>query len=673
MFLKLLTGVVCSLCAEVSGPLERRLVWLPMTGCTEEQMAEAARAGYDTVLWKVYPRVLPDGQGLDFAAIDQRISEARTHHLRTILAIVGESALDRGEYFDADEQGRPLPGHLDPFLPEAMTRLEWAFARIIDRYAHDPEVVAFAPTWGIYGEGGFRLPTSGRSPHALARFNEWRRANGWPHLNMVPSRSDGPNTEYNRFIRFRYLYMQEQWDAMIRRLKALAGDKPVGTWQELYPVIGYLYNMVAVPSADFALYESCFPFQTTHDPVKTLAETMGFRYRCDSAESYRDYYLPLLARKRGEGQHFIGCQLSNSYAEKNYHWPPEKAARVGFDQWEDRFAPYLRDLHDISVEAVQRDVLLVFPTYAAAALSDGPVHSVDTMTLDVLLRMFGCQMARCGSPALDNMTVEQMNVFRLIVVPCSAYLLSETLNKLAVCEATVLFTGCFGQSLQAEYTPWGGEREVHGRRLRYVRRPAGTLDLAVNHALTARLDRRSASLPEDEIFEYVQVPDGVRVCLRCGGYPVLSTARQDRFIFIHGHVFAGLAFDPERKPPSFGRGSADPSANEVDMWGPYSSQKPENIIGQELMKNILDHARVKYRVLDPRPRTLTCYLGDHMEQASLCANIAYNNTDVSQSLRVRLPYRPQQWPSTPIAGGFHATVTVPPFNYIVLKAENRTR
>ncbi len=670
MILSLLMGVVIVLPAEIAGPIGQRLVWLPMTGCTQEQMADAARAGYDTVLCKVHPRVSPDRQKLDFTAIDKQLAEAQAQNLRVILAIVGESALERSEYLDVDRQGNPLPGHLDPFLPEAMARIEWAFAQIMDRYAGKPEVVAFAPTWGIYGEGGFRLPSSGRSPNALARFNEWRRANGWPPLNAVPSRSDGPNTEYNRFIRFRYLYMQEQWDAMIRRLKPRSGDKPVGTWQELYPVVGYLYNMVAVPSADFALYESCFPFQTTHDPAKTLAETMGFRYRCDSAESYRDYYLPLLARKRGEGQHFIGCQLSNSYAEKNYHWPPEKAARVGFDQWEDRFAPYLRDLRDVPLEAVQRDVLLVFPTHAAAALGDGPVHSVDTMTLDVLLRMFGCQIVRCGSPAFDTMTIEQMNAFRLIVVPCSAYLLSETLDKLAACTATVLFTGCFGQSLDAEYVPIGAEREIHDLRLRYIRRPAGTLDLAADHALTARLDRLPVPLPEDEAFEYVQALNGSRVFLRCAGRPLLSTVRNDRLIFIHGHVFAGLAYDPERKPPAFG-GSADASANETDMWGPYSSQKPENAVGYQLVRNILDHARVNYRVLDPPPRAMTRYLGDHMEQASLCANIAYNNTETPQSLRVRLPFQPKQWPCMSVADHFEARITVPPFAYLVLEPENQ--
>ena len=656
--------------ADASWPLGEHLVWLPMTGATDAQMTEALQAGYDTILWKNQLRPLPDDGGIDFGPVDDHIARAREHGLKSILALLGEGGLGKGKYFDMDEQGKRLHNQLDPFWPEAMAQVEWAYGQVIDRYRSNPNVIAFAPTWGIYGEAGFKSFSAGRSSHALARFNEWRRQQGLPPMDAIPTRRDGLNTEYNRFIRFRYCYMEDQWDVMIRRLKARAGGKPVGTWQELYPVIGYLYNMVDVPSADFALYESCFPFQTTHHSEKTLAETMGFRYRCDSADSYRDYYLPLLARKRGEGQRFIGCQLTNEYASKNYKWPPEKAARIRFDQWEDCFAPYLRRLHNVPMEALPRDVLLVFPTYAAAALSNSPVHAADVMKIDVLLRMFGCQMMRCGSPALDKMTLEQMNRFRLIVVPCAAFLLEDTLGRLKGCSATVLFTGCFGQSFEAQYTPLGQEHGINGMRLRYIRRPSGGINIAADHVLTRHLGTVRVSLPEDESFEYVDLPGAVQVLLHCGEQPLLSTSENGRFIFLHGHCFAGIAYDPQRKPPSSLGGSADPSANEVDMWGPYSSAKPENLVGQQLMRNILDHAHVDYRVLDPKPCTATRYLGDHMEQASISGNIAYNNTNVPQELRIRLPYRPRQWPCKPVENRFEAQIMVPPFGYVVLEPED---
>ncbi|NLX20652.1 MAG: hypothetical protein GXY55_03130 [Phycisphaerae bacterium] len=663
----LLAGLML-IAPDASWPLGEHLVWLPMTGATDEQMAEAAKAGFDTVLWKIRPTPVPDHSGVDFKLLDERLALARRYGLKSMVAILGEAGLGTGAYFDIDEDGKKLPNQLDPFWPEAMARLEWAYGQIIDRYHRDPDVIAFVPTWGIYGEAGFISFAAGRSDHALARFNEWRKRQGWSPVEAIPTCREGPNTECNRFIRFRYVYMEEQFDGIMRRLKTRAGGKPVGTWQELYPVVGYLWTMVAVPTADFALYESCFPFQTSHRPESTLAETMGFRYRCDSADSYRDYYLPLLARKRGEGQRFMGCQLSNDYAVKNYGWSPEKAAAVGFDAWEDRFAPYLKRLHDAPLEVVQRDVLLVFPTYAAAALSEGPAHAVDAMTIDVLLRMFGCQLRRCGSPALDKMTVAELDRYRLIIVPCAAYLLSETLGRLKQCSATVLLTGSFGRSLDAELVPEGGQRTIDGVRVRYLRRPAGEMRVVAEHTLTHGLGEEGVVLPEDETFEYVEAPVMVRPWLACGDRTLLSTADNGRLVYVHGHVFAGLSYDPQRTPPDRG-GSADASANEVDMWGPYSSTHPSNRVGQRLMRNILDHAGVEYRVPDPKPRIATRYLGDHMEQASISGNLAYNNTDVPQALLVRLPYRPRGWPCRPRGDRFEAPITVPPFGYVVLEPD----
>lgn len=658
--------VLTLLPAETSWPLGDRLIWLPMTGVTEAQLADAAGAGYGAVLWKIRPQPLPARDALQFEPIDDKVAQARRHGLESILAIIGEGALNKDAFFDVDEQGNRLPGQLDPFDPDAMARIEWAYAQVIDRYRTEPDVVAFIPTWGIYGEAGFTSFAAGRSGHALARFNEWLRQRGLPVVETLPTRAGGPGTAYNRFIRFRYLYMEEQFDGIISRLKNRAGGKAVGTWQELYPAIGYLWTMVEVPSADFALYEACFPFQTSHHPEKTLAETMGFRYRCDSAEDYHDYYLPLIARKRGEGQRFMGCQLSNHYAVSHYGWPEEKVDRIQFDRWEDRFAPRLNELNNLNVEQVAPDVLLVFPTYAAAALSDSPVHSVDVMTMDVLLRMFGCRFSRCGSPALDKMTVEQLNRYRLIIVPCAALLTEDTLAKLERAAATVVFTGGFGQSLDGEYTPFGQERRIHGMHLRYAQRPEGNLVVSTDHRLTRDLTGTSAMLPQDESFTYVDSAEGMQVYLQSADQPVLSSRDNDRLIFIHGHLFAGLAYDPERKPPPNLSGSADPSANEVDLWGPYSSAKRENSVGQMLMRNILDLAGVDYRVPEPRPRTRARYLGDHMEQASVSANIAYNNTEVPQRLKVRLPYRPQGWTAKRVNDRFEARVTIPPFSYILL-------
>ncbi len=647
-------------------PFRDRTIWLPMTGFTDEQIAEAAAAGYDTVLLKIHPPF--DGEEVDFAEPDGWIDRMEAAGLKAILAILGWVALPADAFWDVKEDGGKIPGRLDPFRPEAMERIERYFADIIDHYAGDPRVLGFAPTWGIYGEAGFSDPSGGRSPHALQRFNEWLEKQGLPPLERLPDRRKGPNTDYNRFIRFRYLYLQDRFDGMVRRLKTRAGGRPVGMWQELYPVAGYLWTMVRVPSADFALYESCFTFQTSHDPERTLGETMGFRYRCRSAEDYRDYYLPLLARKRGEGQRFMGCQLSNDYA-LNYGWTIEEAREREFDRWEDRFCPTLRELMSVPLERPRRDVLLIFPTYAAAALSDNPANGVDAWLIDTLLRMYGCSIDRYGSPRLDGLAVEEMNRYRLIVVPASAYLLTPTLERLVATSAHVLFTGRFAEAMDGVQTPPGGFSETMGLRIGYGIRPAGRLERAASSPLT-EIDAEPPELAEDESFRFVGASDEDRpqVLLRCAGWPVLSAARGGRRLFLHGQVFAAACRDPARKP-RVRDGSKDASANEIDPWGPYSAEAPGNAYTLRLMGRILESAGVEIRVPDPEPRGFAPYLGDNLERASISANIVYNNTAEPRHVKVRLPWKPAGVPAEPDGDHWLAVVEAPPFGYVALQPD----
>lgn len=657
------TGI---LLAQDRSSLADHHVWLPMTGVTAEQMDDAVAAGYTAIMLKVRPALSPDGRSIGSDPHKRTIQRARDRNLKLVLAILGWVGLPNQEFWDTDEEGTKIPGRLDPFWPEAMQHFEKYLAHVIDHYAADPDVVAFAPTWGIYGEAGFTSFAAGRSPHALARFNEWLADRGLPAVEQLPTNHEGPNTDWNRFIRFRYLYMQDAFDAIISRLKPRAGDRPVGTWQELYPAIGYLWTMVRVPSADFALYESCFPFQTNHDPQRTLAETMGFRYRCASAAEFRNYYLPLLARKRGEGQRFMGCQLSNHYAVQNYGWTKEKAERVHFDRWEDEFSSCLRQLMSEPLESPERDVLLVFPTYAAAALTQHPRHSVDAMSIDIMLRQYGCQMMRIGSPRLDELTTDEMNAYRLIVIPASAYILPETWTRLNQATATVLFTGCFGQSFNGEFVAFGESRRIEGRQLRYLVRPAGNVSVSRKHVLTRGLPESLESLPvelpEGESFTFASPSKEVTTLLTCGTEPLLSIARGGRSVFLHGQFFADVCHDLKRTPPDLG-GSRDASANEADLWGPYSASHPQQAFALELMGNLLDHAGVAYRVIDPEPRTCAPLLGDHMEPAGISANIVYNNMDQPRTLTLRLPYAPAGLPHQRDRQTFIVRVQVSPFSY----------
>jgi hypothetical protein len=234
----------------------------------------------------------------------------------------------------------------------------------------------------------------------------------------------------------------------------------------------------------------------------------------------------------------------------------------------------------------------------------------------------------------------------------------------------VLFTGCFGQSYDSVLTPFGKRRTWDdGSSLGYFIRPAGPVTVAGEHPLTEKLKDAHASLPEDESFDYVGEAKDTRILVRCGESPLLSLRRSGRSVSIHGHLLAGLCHDPDRKPPAKVGGSADPSANEHDPWGPHSSTHPQNTIAQQLVRNILDHAKVKYRVPDPAPRQWTPYLGDHMEAASISANIAYNNTAEAQTIRVRLPWAPKDLIATFKGSVYETSITIPPFRYVVLEPQ----
>ena len=664
--------------AQDLSPLKAYHVWLPMTGFTDDHLEDARKAGYDTVMLKIAPPLSQDETAVDFQAADQLVDRVTAKGMNVIIVILGWVGLGNGRFWDTSENGEKIMNRLDPFWDEAMDRVEWYYRTIIEHYAQNPKVVAFVPTWGIYGEAGFTSFSAGRSLHALAKFNEWRATLGLPPMGSLPTRDAGPNTEFNRFIRFRFEYIERAFDRMIARLKRFARGRPVGMWQELYPVIGYLWNMVEVPSADFALYEAGLTYQACHHPEKSLAETMGFRYRCKSAEDYKNYYLPLLARRRGEGGRFMGCQLTNDYA-KNYGWTEDFARSVGFDRWEDDFGPHLKRLLDAPLESPQRDVLLVYPTYTASALSDSPVHFADTEIIEVLLRMFGVQFARCGTPRLDKMPINQMDRFKLIIVPESDYLLAATYQKLLSTKAKIVLTGCFGKAFDGDQLPIGASRDIAGMVIQYNLRPAGRVEINAGGVLTRGLldilKRLSVVLPEDESFQFENPGSGVQSVMTCDGRPVVTLLQtnianyQKELLLIHGHLFASACWNPKRVPPQL-TGSADQSANEVDLWGPYDSAHAQNEFTTAFMRNVLDWAGVDYRVPDPKPRSLCPYLGDHMEQVSISANLVYNNTAVPQDITVRLPFKPVGVESRKVGTRYEATFSVPPFSFIVLRWQN---
>ncbi len=136
-------------------------------------------------------------------------------------------------------------------------------------------------------------------------------------------------------------------------------------------------------------------------------------------------------------------------------------------------------------------------------------------------------------------------------------------------------------------------------------------------------------------------------------------------MFFHGQVLAGLCHDPQRTPPPLA-GSADASANEIDMWGPYSSTHPQNALATGLVGAVLDWAGVEYRIPQPPARTLAPLLGDNLEAGGITANLLYNNTAVPLELGLRLPWKPVAQTFRAEGSGFTGQVRIPAFAYVAL-------
>ena len=88
------------------------------------------------------------------------------------------------------------------------------------------------------------------------------------------------------------------------------------------------------------------------------------------------------------------------------------------------------------------------------------------------------------------------------------------------------------------------------------------------------------------------------------------------------------------------------------------------------MSVYLDFAGVRYRVPEPPPLVHTRYLGENMEQASVSANIVYNNTEREVTLRIRIPFKPKGVEAKKTGELYGCSVKVPAFSYVSLQPDD---
>ena len=642
-------------------PFQKHLIWMPMTGWTEQQIDDAVAAGYDTVFAKVHPMAAPCGVPLDYnTGGDDLIRAAQKRGMKIIVAWLLWTGLPADQFYLQCRDGHRLPGRIDPCWDAAMRTIRVFSERLLAHYSGCADIIGIVPTWGIYGEAGYAAFDGGYSPWALEKFNRWRIAHGYAPLKKLPL--EDATFDGLLFHRFRFEYNTTVWGELNAHLRNLEPNGiAVGAWQEIYN--GYMYSLALneVPGADFALNEMAFPWGTTRDQLHALGETMGFRFKCDSAQDFRDYYLPLIARKWAEGQQAIGCQLSCSYAEKNYKtWPREKARAVKFDQWEDQFASSIRRVCDTPVLREPAEVACIQMTYPAAVYPDRVNTITDINLYEIVLRMYGIEYDRIPFDRLPRVPVKTLQKYKILILPDAWYLDTDIWRKLRAARVPLLLTGGVMQASDDGLYPDGTSRVLAGMKVTYGKTSGG--DIRITSAWSSKFSLEGAyTLPPD--IGICDVKGGI--CLvAVGGRPLL--VYNDKCYLVTNRLLYACAYDPNRVIPSLS-GSDDASANENDPWGYAASDAPANKMGEQLLRNILQSCGVLIRIPHPLPRHYSRYLGDHVERISVTQNIVVNTDAQAHTVEIHTYWPVKNFPCLKQGTVYSTMVTVGPYDFVALE------
>jgi hypothetical protein len=649
-------------------PFQKRMLWMPMTGYTDAQLDDAARAGYDTLFTKVAPPYAGPGVPIDFSEADALIKKAQARGMKAVVGWLLWVGLPPGQFDLQRADGTRIPNRIDPCCDAAMAQVRAYAEQVQDHYTGCADVIAVAPTWGIYGEAGYAEFNAGYSPFALEKFNRWLVTRGEPQVATLPNAADAAH--WLLWHRFRFEYLPQVWGELNGYLKRRDPNGiKIGAWQEIYN--GHMFDLALseAPGADFAINEMCFPWGTTYDQPKAIGETMGIRYKCGGYSDYKDYYLPLIARKWAEGQQAIGCQLSNSYAEENYRWPTGTAARLEFDRWEDQFAPVLRRVRDTTVVDEPTDVAYVQMTYPAAIYPDAGNTVVDLNLYEVVLRMYGVAYDRIPITRLSRLHVADLAKYKFIVVPDAWYLDEAMWLKLNASGAKILLTGGVMQAGDGGIVPEGGSRNLNGATLTYGKTDGGAVRVApacpasLARGVDEFLRATPVTLPPDiGLTDVVKADSPIQV----GGKPLV--AQVGNIYIIANRLLFACAYDPKRVIPKLS-GSKDPSADEGDPWGLASSSNPANRLGELLIRNLVEASGAVARIPDPLPRWRSPYLGDHVERLNVTGNIVVNQDQGPHTVSVLSARRVTNFPCAADGTRWKSEVTVPAYDFAVLAYE----
>lgn len=420
--------------------------------------------------------------------------------------------------------------------------------RVIRHYDKNPDVIAFAIPWGLYGEGGFPYDYA-FSEKAKDAFNRWMNTPGEP-LPEPPAEGRPGSLRYVKWMEFRSKSLADFRKTYVVEAKK-ATHKLVGTWSEFYPTENCQLNMGDAEGADFLLYDLSFG-DVAVDQTRTFAECHGDMQHYKTFEEWRNHELPLMAKAAGEGVVPIAFQFPMRRGHATDFLSP---TTIFTDRVEDEYSlksgPDIRALIDASQGRLRKpEVALAYNSFAAFSLPRGKsfwFYEHTARFIEGMLHQMGVDLKVIP---YEHLATLDLSLFKLVIVPDPMYLNEKMITNLARAPK-VLYAGEYmlthrdPSTAQGDFASgWSGKTHTDSLDLTYLKAPEAPIRIAASHPLMKGVKFEERDYPADQMVKFDTLPSDARVLAWVGEYPAVISRQGGRVIHVTNRAFCrGYAED----------------------------------------------------------------------------------------------------------------------------------
>ncbi|MHB9013231.1 MAG: hypothetical protein ACYC49_13545 [Ignavibacteriaceae bacterium] len=511
---------------------------------------------------------------------------------------------------------RPAINVEDPFDSEEVKAGCRQLKKTIEFYSSDPKVLGFSIMWGLYGEGGFKVPPYGKyefSEKAKKAFNNFMDTPNEP-LPVVDTSGQPSNMRYIKWIEFRQKTLNNFRKDYISEAKKVT-NKIVGTWSEVYPVSHYTLNMGIAPNADFMCYDLSFGDVTFNQRIG-FAETHGDMQHYPNFRLWKQHILPLVAKAYGEGVVPMGFQfpMRKGHAA-NFLSPTKYFTNKIVDEYALKICPYIKKLMSNKITYHSPEVAFVYQSYGASAFPQDTasfyLYENNSREIEAFLHMMGVYMEALP---LEKLSSIDLNKYKLLIIPDAMYLTEKMYENIKNTSAKILVTGDFLRAYwdgkkYVEATKWGESKRFDDFEIKYGKLLSGSININVCDSLTRNLEHyENMTYGIDRCAVYKKLPIDAKVLISCNNVPLLIQFDKNRLLHITNRIFGIARLDSNNVLESF---------------------------AFQLLKNILKFSGVTININNPPMcRTMNYVYAPY----GLSNNILWNQTDKNLKLSLLNDY-----------------------------------